>query len=282
MRLLVAAALAVGLGSSCVKEDGAVFIQGVVPLDDECIAVAARAGQIFSASGLLDVLDPRGFTAALQVVTNLPSTFSNADLTQSKTQSPNFQGYGPTDNNIIIFEKAEVDFEFQVANDDDVAAVEAVEIAGSPVFSCSGTVCTAKGQQPAVSGAVFNEGQTLSTPAIVFLEAMSATDADAFEQAFEQVLKFPDDRARIIVNMRLQGTTTGNGDIRPITTFGFPFPIDLCRGCIIPNADLCEDVDATLNDVATPPVACFIGQDTGPFATCNCEDGALVGREACP
>ncbi len=273
MRLALVASLSLSLAASCVVEDdGTVFVQGALPLDpaDDCVAQADS--EIFLSSGLLDILEPRGYTAALQVVTNLPSTFSGGEV----NKDVNYPDYGATDNNIIIFSSAEIDFEFQVGAG-DVAAVEGVQIDGAAVFACDGTTCTATGQKPAVSGTVFNEQTSLSSTAAVFLEAMSATDAVFFAEALAGVLQFPSDRARIIAKMRLKGTTTGNGEL---TTFTFPFPIDLCRGCLVPNADFCEGKGAVLVPNAAQDV-CFLGQDHDAVAECRCGAAAL-GNEDCP
>ncbi|MDP2340028.1 MAG: hypothetical protein Q8O67_03645 [Deltaproteobacteria bacterium] len=281
MRLVLVAALSAGFASSCVKDDGSVFVEGAVKVDPaanpRCSAEADAS--VFLPNGLLDVLEPRGFNVALQVVTNLPSTFNNTDVTKNDSQSPNYVDYGSTDNNIIIMESAEIDFVFQVGAD-DVATVEAAQIDGDQVFNCNGTTCAAVGQKPAVSGTVFNEQTTLSSSSIVFLEALSATDGQAFGDALDGVLEFPNDRARIVANIRLKGTTTGNGDLRPITTFTFPFPIDLCKGCLLPNAEFCDAKGGAALEAIVAGDTCFPGQDDALFV-CRCDDGSVVGGADC-
>ena len=282
MRLVAVAALSLAVVGplACVEEDGSVFIQGAVPVEAPDCSVEADS-DVFAADGRLDILQPRGFTVALQVVTNLPSTFSNQDVTKSDTQAPNFPDYGSTDNNIAIFDSAEIDFEFQVGVD-DVEVVEAAEIDGAAVFACDGSTCKANGQKPKVSGSVFNEQTTLSSSSIIFVEAISATDAQAFADALDGVLELPGDRVRVIADVRLSGSTTGNSEF---TTFSFPFPIDLCRGCLVPNAEFCEDANATL--VPAPPAIldgrrCFgPGQDEFSTAFCRCDDGTVLDGVAC-
>lgn len=270
MRFLVASTLALGLGASCVNQDGSVFIEGAVPIPGDC-TVAAGAKEFLS-NGVLDVSSPRSYTAALQVVTNLPATFSNTNVTEDKTKSPNYPNYGATDNNVIIFDSAETSFSF--AANPDIVAPDA--------FACDDTSCATNEKAPSVNalaGTVFNTQTQLNGKTIVFAEAISSTLSTDLAAAFDGVLKFPTDRVRVVADIVLKGTTTGNGDLRPVTTFSFPLPIDVCVGCLAPNADFCAGLNAV--SVAAAVNSCFEGQDV-QTAACQCADGSFVTDAACP
>lgn len=268
MRRLIIASLGLGLAAaSCVNDDGSVFIEGALPLtpDEECNVDAGQNKFVFS--GTLDVLTPHSFQAALKVVTNLPSTFNNTDVTSGDTRAPNYPDYGSTDNNVIIIDAAEIDYEFTIpaANVGDV---------NPDAFECDADtgVCKSNANAPTVvrvSGSVFNKQTSLNSASAVLVEAVSQTVAAELNTAFAGVLTNPTQVVRVVATMRLKGTTTGNGDLRDITTFPFPFPIDVCRGCITPNQDFCEGVDEDADFVATPQDTCFVGQDF-PQGQCRC------------
>jgi hypothetical protein len=257
--------LAAGL-TGCLSENGSVFIESALVIDpgDECV-VQAKSGTLLGA-GLFDVLNPsRGYQAALKVRTNLPATFTNADIAIGQTQAPNYPDYGATDNNIIIFNGADINFSF--VTDPATAAV----FQANEDFRCDDEgSCTGRGSQPLVSGSVFNVNTALSTEAAVFVEAMSAAEAVLFGAAFEDVLSSSDARQRIIANIRVKGTTTGTGQI---ASFPFPFAIDLCRGCLAPDDNFCGELTTGEGVVAEARPAtgdtCFDGQDF-PSSFCLC------------
>lgn len=284
MRSLIAAAslasvaLGLGLGTSCVNDDGSVFIQGALPIDpgDDC--QVAADGDTFLAAGVLDLRNPRSFQSALKVITNLPATFNNQDVTQGTAQSPNFPDYGATDNNVIIFDSSETSFSFQVAQ-------EIADAADPDVFSCDdqGT-CKTNENKPTISpvaGTVFNKQTQLNTEAVVFVEAINAAFAQTLKDNLGDALKFPGQRVRVVATVRLKGTTTGNGDLRDISTFPFPLPVDVCNGCLTPDNEFCDENDADFQAVVGAE-ACFAGQDF-VLGQCFCKsDGSLLDNVACP
>ena len=265
MRHLLPGALGlIAVGSlGCVEDDGSVFIESALAIEPPDCVVEAKSGTLLAA-GLFDILNPvRGYQAALKVRTNLPATFTNTDVTQGDTKAPNYPEYGATDNNIIIFKNASVDFSF--VTDAETAAGVADN------FTCDGAnTCTRPGADSLVSGSVFNVNTSLSTEAVVFLEAISAAEATLFKDTFADVLTSTSARQRIIANIRVQGATTGNGEI---SSFPFPFAIDLCKGCLAPDNDFCAALPANAGVVAearsVDSESCFLGQDF-PTASCFC------------
>jgi hypothetical protein len=267
MRFLLPGAvgiIAAGM-AGCVQDDGSVFIDNALLIDPEsnnCV-VNAQTGTLLAA-GLFDVLNPaRGYQAALKVRTNLPATFTTSDVTQGETKAPNYPDYGATDNNIIIFKNASVDFSF-VTNAETAAAV-------ADNFTCdNANTCTRPGEDSLVSGSVFNVNTSLSTEAVVFLEAISAAEATLFKDTFADQLATTSARQRVIANIRVQGTTTGTGEI---SSFPFPFAIDLCKGCLAPDNDFCAGLPANAGVVGAARPAdndiCFLGQDF-PSSKCFC------------
>ncbi len=282
-RLSIAASLAtvaigIGLGSSCVRDDGSVFIQGALPIDPGEDCQVAASGNTFIAAGVLDLRNPRSFQSALKVITNLPSTFNNTDVSSGTTQAPNYPDYGATDNNVIIFDSSETTFSFQVAQ-------EIADAADPDVFECDeqGT-CATNADKPTISpvaGTVFNKQTQLNTEAVVFVEAINAAFAQTLKDNIGEALKLPGQRVRVVATVRLKGTTTGNGDLRDISTFPFPLPVDVCNGCLTPDNEFCEDNAATFAPVIGAE-ACFAGQDF-VLGQCICDsDGSLLDNAACP
>jgi hypothetical protein len=278
MRILLASTLALGLGASCVNQDGSVFIEGAAPMPDNCEPTLANAAG-FLPKGILDIAAPRSYTAALQVVTNLPSTFNNTNVSDDKSKSPNYPAYGATDNNVIILDSVETAFSFP-ANPDIVAP---------DAFQCDDTTCSTNENArtvTALAGSVFNTQTQLNGKQLIFAEALSATLSTDLAAAFDAVLKTPDDRVTVVADMIVKGTTTGNGDLRPLTTFSFPLPIEVCIGCIEPTEAVCGRLNAV--PVATGASTCFAGQDSAgklkPTAQCECVGAPGVEAPAggCP
>jgi len=281
MRRILAVGLVVGLsslGNGCVKDDGTVFIRGAIPIspDDQCLAKSG--GDVFASGGTLDVLQPRPFRVALDIITNLPATFNNQDVTAGTAQAPNYPDYGATDNNVIIFKESAVDFSFTVSAD-DVGNID------PDAFDCDGEGnCESNLAKPAlgpVAGSLFNTQTQLNTPAAVFVDAIPVNIAVALNASFAELLKSPDQRITVISTMRLRGNTTGNGELRDLSTFPFPFPIDLCRGCLAPDQDFCESLDEDADFVERPIDGCFLGQDAST-GFCGCPGGAPLGAAGCP
>lgn len=270
MRHLLPGALGVFAAlTGCVQDDGSVFIENALILDQSGDCTATASSKPLS-NGIFDILHPeQGYKAALKVRTNLPATFTNADVSKSDSQAPNYPDYGATDNNVIIFQSASVKFT-TVTDDDTAAALQA-----GKKFKCDGNTCTVDGSESLISGSVFNVNTSLSTDSVAFLEAISAAEAVTFAEAFAGVLTKSTNRQRVVAEIRVQGTTTGAGALRPVTSFPFPLAIDLCRGCLVPDNAFCDDVVevespviSRAQDVAEPQV-CFDGQDF-PSTECEC------------
>jgi hypothetical protein len=278
MRHILPGALAAcAVMSGCVEDDGSIFIQGALPIAADADCEVDPKGTELLPAGLFDVLNPtRGYQVALKVRTNLPSTFTNVDVTQSRTISPNYPAYGSTDNNVIFFESASIGFSF-VTTPETAAAV-------ADNFTCDPETnrCERDGLSPLVSGSVFNLNTALSTEAAVFLEAISATEAALFAATFADTLATPEARQRVVAEIRVKGSTTGNGDLRPISSFPFPMAIDLCRGCLAPTDDFCGSLPSAAGVVGrSRPVGegvCSEGQDERS-AQCVCFARAGDGTE---
>jgi hypothetical protein len=289
MRAPLFAALVLGGLTSCtVDTDESIFIEGVLPPNDEC---KVSAGDIvFQPSGVYDIGGARsGYDAALKVRTNLPSTFSSGDVGQSKTQSPNFPNYGPVDNNVVIFESAVVEYEIQT----DAATGDALQAASESVgqnLTCTDGVCTIKAQTVTATGTVFNTQTNLNAASIATAELVPLSLANALNDIVVEAgsatpLASPGGRLRLIATVSIVSSTTGNGDLRKIKSFPLPYPIDLCRGCLLPSEELCEEFTAipfgAVDADGEPLLTCRPGQDV-PSAGCFCVERNAAGQPTSP
>lgn len=86
---------------------------------------------------------------------------------------------------------------------------------------------------------------------VVFAELVSLEDATALsaESFVAERLVNADSRARIVAFARLIGTTAAG---LSVSSQELPFPIELCRGCLVPQC--------TENEVVLP-LGCSLGQD---------------------
>jgi hypothetical protein len=251
-RSVALAALAAGatLAAGCdpPPEQGTAFIEGVLQIEaPDC--VVNSADQVFVASSLLDVgFDPNGADAnslvlPLKVRTNLPSTFSTQTLTQDQTRSPSYPNYGNVDTNVITFTTSEIFFSTDSDRDDELQ----LQNPGTPLNDNTA-------RRLGVSGVAFNEQTQLLSESVVFTTGISQEDAAALaaEPFIAERLVNAGSRARVILNVRLEGTTTGSALVR---TPVFPFGVDLCRGCLV-DPDLACQADQALTQLG-----CFRGQD---------------------
>jgi hypothetical protein len=279
MRQLLPGALGILVGlSGCVQDDGGVFIESALAIDPTAKCVVNAKSGLALPAGLFDVSSPvRGYQAALKVRTNLPATFTNTDVTQSRTQQPNYPNYGAIDNNVIVFKSASV--EFTTVTDAETAAA----LTATGKFTCDqSNTCVAKGSEALTSGSVFNVNTALSTESVVFMEAITAAEASLFAEALEDVLSTSQARQRIIAEIRVEGTTTGSGELRPVSSFPFPFAIDLCRGCLNPDNEFCAELPAPggVEGESRPlnSAGCFVGQEF-PTSACRCIQRSASGVE---
>jgi hypothetical protein len=288
MRRVLSGALVACAGlAGCVEDDGSVFIEGVIPIDRDTECVANAASIVFVNAGSYDLAPAaealQGYTAALKVRTNLPSTFTTADLATSRGQAPNYPNYGPTDNNIVIFESATVNFTFVTT---DPAVIAAATNGG---FTCDAetNVCTGEGSRQLISGSVFNLNTAIGSASAVFLEAFSAAEAAKFKEIFSGSLEGSSKKSqRIVAEMSVQGVTTGSGSSRPVKSFPYPFSIDLCVGCLNPSNEFCEGLETagglTASKVLVEELPCIEGQDA-LFSVCWCTPpGGVPGVDGGP
>jgi len=291
MRAALATILAAGglLTASCIDNQNVVFIEGALPLLAPDCEVDAASND-FASNGIFDLLGGSGYTAFLKVRTNLPSTFSGQDLAQGRTQAPNYPFYGNADNNVVIFDGAEIEYSFvtdQLTSEKLVATAKREGFTGE--LECRAAVegdllrtCTLGKRSVAVSGSVFNTQTSLNAAAAIATQALppdlgielarlykqTATDAGTAATNLA-LLTAPADRQRVIASVALVGQTTGSGELRRIKTFAFPFPIDLCLGCLIPDQTFCADREAIAVGVSEDG-ACIAGVDI-PLSACFCE-----------
>lgn len=281
--------------NGCVEEDAAMFIQGALPLLPADCEVSSQ-DNVFLPSGTLDLGTRKGYTSFLKVLTNLPATFNNQDVQQDAQRSPNFPDYGAVDNNVVIFETASIDFELKGAVED----TDLLEIASAGALSCQGGSCTSnadneagKREEVPAAGTLFNVQTSLNTPQVVVTEAISSSTASALLATFTQaatdagllagdgdianpeaaqltnLLVLPSQSQRLTMNISLTGTTTGSGDLRPVKSAVFPFGVDVCIGCLAPDAAFCRKFDAVVLSLENEN--CITGQDI-PTAVCGCVD----------
>ncbi|MBM4280777.1 MAG: hypothetical protein FJ137_08460 [Deltaproteobacteria bacterium] len=269
MRPMLVSALSVFAGvAGCVQDDGSVFIEGALPIEPSSACVVNAKSITLLASGVYDVLNAQaGYTVALKVRTNLPATFTNVDVTQGRTVSPNFPNYGPTDNNVVVLQSASVNFSFVTDAETATGAAEN--------FTCDAATneCEREGLSPLISGSVFNQNTALSSESAVFVQAISAAEAALFAETFGGVLTNSAARQRVVAELRVQGVTTGGGELRPVSSFPFPFAIDLCSGCLTPDNEFCEALPTAPGVVGRSSSlnaqVCIEGQDRRS-AECRC------------
>ncbi len=301
MRASLATILALGaLGSSCVENDGSVFIEGVIPVNQEGECVAKADSKVFQAAGVLDLAANTGYSAALQVRTNLPSTFSGVDVSDARTKSPNYPAYGNIDNNVLIIDDAEVSFSFTtdpVTRQKLLEAVDEIEPAFTGELSCDDKTneCTLGTRTAVASGSVFNVQTSLNQSQAIFTEAIPSSLASELARLYRaaavgagvdpagntdnnvadepNLLQVPALRQQMKVSISLNGTTTGGAKV---SSFVFPFPIELCLGCLAPDQSFCSDFGAVALNVPPDDVqACFVGVDS-PTSQCVCTDDSNV------
>jgi len=257
---LAGVAAAAVFGGGCLAEnEGGVIIQTVTGTKGapECAADQTKpiAQALFdigtNASNANDLILP------LLVATNLPSTFTTQNLGEDHTRSPNYSQYGNTDENLVTFTESEVFFS---TDEDRADQLQLGQVEGTPVNENSVRITT-------VAGTVFNQQTQLLTSTSVFATGITRADATLLQtEPFVANAIQAGGTARIIVNLRLVGETTGNTKVE---TPPFPFPVALCAGCLINPPDC--GVDAAGNPVAprdTSDQVCFNGNNDPNFS-CN-------------
>lgn len=262
-KLLILSGFALA-GGCAVPEDSTALIEGVLKVaPPECTALATS--REFSASSLVDIGSAAGsarsLTLPVKVRTNLPSTFTSANMGAGGSFPAH---YGQPDMNIINFNGAEVVFSTDDDNEDP-----ALTLPGLPVSEDTK-------RETAVNAVVFNQQSSLLTESLVLVPALNATEIDLLrgDPLVSEKLTQVDGSGlltstyRIYVNVRLVGKTTGGASIR---SPAFPHPVDLCDGCLgVPPQ--CAGPDD--GDPATPaaelvpvenPASCFRGVDEPSF-----------------
>jgi len=224
----------------------------------------AKAGAEGISTALLDI----GTSAAaatnlilpVQVVTNLPSTFNSTTASQDVSRAPNFPNYGNTDANIITFNQSEVFFSTDEDRDGQLALGQ---VNGTPVNRNNE-------RQTGVAGVAFNEQTQLLSASIVTATVITRGDAVFLQgEPFVANAITQGTTAHIIVNIRLSGTTTGGARIE---TPVFPFPVDLCAGCLTLQPSCIDDKGTAdpNDDVAVEPIpnpdVCVQGNNVPSFA----------------
>lgn len=248
MRTFVIMAGLAGVAGCGSASDGAAFIEGVLRAPAP-LCTGDPQSTDFEPSARVDIDNGAGaatsFLVPLKVRTSLPATFNQQNVTQDQTRSPNFPVYGQADNNIISFENSEVVFTTNDDTDDPALTLE-----GIPTSERNKRIT-------GVSGVAFNLQTNVLAPSVVYVTALTERDiallrADPIVN--EVIYATSDNRTirstyRIFANMRLVGRTSGGNAVR---TPPFPFPIDLCAGCLSEKPD-CGTIDDD-NDPETPPV----------------------------
>jgi hypothetical protein len=257
MRAPVFAALVFSALASCQANDEAIFIEGVLPPDKDCLV--SSAGLVFLPSGAYDLGGAQsGYTAALKVRTNLPSTFKNSDV----GVSPNYPNYGPVDNNIVIFDSAEVEYELQT----DAATGVLLAQNSNGQLSCDAGVCTIGPRTVTASGTVFNSQTNLNTASLVATELIPLDLAERLKNLNDNLgangpLAAPGGRLKLIATVSVVGSTTGSGEIRKVKSFPLPYPIDLCVGCLVATEEFCTPFNAVAVTNPSTDKICSVGQD---------------------
>lgn len=213
----------------CQVDNATAFIEGIMRIAPiECEVDPNDA--VFVSGALLDIgrgaNDANALVVAPRVVINLPNTFQAQDLTLDRTRSANYPSYGYADNNTINFTAAEVYLSTDADRDD------APMLGGTTLPIDENTA-----RHIGVGGTVYNTQSQLNTASAIIATAISTEDAVNLQAAgyvSEQI--GVSGRARILLNLRLTGTTSGAADVR---TPPFVFPVELCQGCLVQDAAEC-------------------------------------------
>lgn len=266
-KMMVLVGVAAAMAGCAEPGQPAAFIEGVLPLTPPS-CVASAGSSTFVGTALLDIgtdaATANSLILPLKLRAGLPSTFTTQDLQADEQRSPNYVNYGHVDNNVITFEESEVFF----TTDEDREAGPALVNADTPVNDTSKRVTS-------LSGVAFNTQTTLLSESVVFATAITKQDAENLQdEPFINdalIAQNPNgvtaNRARVIVNLRLVGRTTGTSKI---VTPPFPFPVEICAGCLTTKPECTFDDD---NDPGTAPVpvepipgdVCVPGQDFPSF-----------------
>lgn len=217
------------LGISCTANSSAAYIEGMLPISpgDDCLVDGN--GSVFVSGALFDIGrgsdDSHALVVAARVVTNLPNTFQAQDDTKSDINSPNYPNYGHADNNTINFTAAEV----FLSTDADRP--------GTPSLSAPLPIDEGTPRRIGVGGTVYNTQAQLNSGAAIISTAITTEDAASL-QADPYVANQigVSGTAKILLHIRLAGTTTGAADIR---TPAFVFPVELCQGCLVQDVADC-------------------------------------------
>lgn len=251
---------AASLFAACTPpEQGSIFIQGARDAKPpECTVQAAAQGPFRSLS-LLDIgttpETANGLVLPVQVVTNLPATFSTQEVSQDRTRSPNYPNYGAADNNVITFTDAESFLTTDADRD------------GEPVLKGDGLPTESNPAVTSLGGTVFNTQTSLNSMQILFVNAITAEHAALLQEEdfiSEALGGDPTKTVQVNVTLRVSGVTTGNATVRSPP---FPYQVQLCQGCLSTFVTDCDpatagDQPAVANDVCNP------GQDD-PLFTCD-------------
>lgn len=207
---------------SCIEEQSAVFIEAVVPLDDNCSP--ALNDQKFQ--GLLDIgglpNEASDYDGALLVTSNLPATVNTQVVQQDRTLAPNYPNYGVADTNSVILRSAMVYFTDARGEPLVVEGVTPESPRETPIGAAVYNIQTnfptsAVAQAPLITQTEARALQTANTPALAQIPELVALESD------------PTNRFRINANVRLSGRTSGGMDL---VSREFSFPIELCRRCL--------------------------------------------------
>lgn len=228
-----AAALAGLLGGACAPpENASAFIEGILPISPASQCLVNPNGGVFVSGALLDIgrgaNDANSLILAPRVVLNLPNTFQARDMTEADKKSPNFPNYGNTDSNTVFFQAAES----FLTTDADRPGEAALAGVGLPTDDSSA-------RRVGLGGTLYNEQAQLNTGAAIIATAITSEDA-----ATLQTVPFVADaiatsgQARVLVNLRLVGQTSGGASVR---TPPFVFPVDVCQGCLVVDEADCAN-----------------------------------------
>lgn len=233
---MLAALAALGLvgaaAAGCAPpENPGAFIEGILPISP-AKSCEVTPNDNFIATSRLDIgigaNNANALVLAAKVVTNLPNTFNSSDQTEARTRSPNYPDYGNANTNILNFQAAEVFFTSD-ADRPDGAVLEGFNLATDPDSP----------RRTGVGGTVYNTQTQLNTGAAIIATAITTDDAVTL-----QTIPYVTDniaasgQARILVNIRLAGVTSGGASVR---TPAFTFPVDLCAGCLVVDEADCTN-----------------------------------------
>jgi hypothetical protein len=259
------AAMSLSCAAQLGQEQGQVTIEGRLVLDPEtdCVAVPQIGDTgAFLSGGVYDVgqAGARGYTAAIQVTSNLGTTQPVGDIAQDRTRSPNYVDYGSgSDSSIVALTRGLVQVKFNATP----AQVNDFNSPLFPAFSCaSDGTCqtTSKDNAFSIGGIVGPIGGSVANTSAVFMPWLGVDETLALAQGVKR-----GEFLSIDLEIRVEGQTQVLSG--PLVSSPLFASIQVCNGCLAAPVCPTGEVPASNETCGGPGV-------DEPLIVCKKEEGA--------